>query len=96
MELNSKIWKLKLSPTEFVVLCYILAHKTEEELFDVNRDKIAIQCGVSEPTVTRAFKTLEKINVVKIYRRQKHGLSNLIKIQNHEQWIVIQNEGWQP
>jgi DNA-binding MarR family transcriptional regulator len=68
------LWKAKIPPTpKYVALC-ILSHRRNKNGFCFPSQKtIARETGLSEPTVKRAIKQLESLNVIEVERSHRHS-----------------------
>lgn len=82
------IWELGLSPSEFVVLAYILRNKRRNETFEISRGKIAERCNLSLRSVTTVIYVLQSLNIIKIISRRASGLPNLLIVENRDEWCA--------
>ena len=86
LKVNKDLFKLKLNPTEILILSQVLEYQTNTQDCYISNQALASQFGVSAKTISRSIEALEEkgflMRDTKNVRngRERHMKVNLIKI----------------
>jgi DNA-binding IscR family transcriptional regulator len=83
VKMTNMVWEARLRPkTKYVLLA--LLHLAEEDGYTVycSKHSIAVQANLSERTVQRQLRKLEKLGWIEVAEEAKQHLPRIYKIKN--------------